>query len=93
MGVFRPRASLTGRLFLWLMAMCLVEGAASAQTVPAPYYIVVQPIDVCNSAGTSCAPINSKNQTVLNGTNTPVGFFDPTSGANITQAIILNKSA
>jgi hypothetical protein len=71
--------------------VCLASGAARAQTVSAPYNVWVQPIDVCNSAGTSCAPINSKGQTVLNGANTPVGFFDPTSGANITQAIILDQ--
>jgi hypothetical protein len=64
-----------------------------AQTVSSPYNVWVQPIDVCNSTGTICAPINSKGGTVLSstGVNTPVGFFDPTSGANITQAIILNQ--
>ncbi len=83
--------SRTARRLLFLAVACLASGAARAQTVPAPYNVWVQPIDVCNSAGTSCAPINSKGQTVLNGTNTPVGFFDPTSGANITQAIILDQ--
>ncbi len=73
------------------VAVCLASGGARAQTVSAPYNVWVQPIDVCNSAGTSCAPINSKGQTVLNGTNTQVGFFDPTSGANITQSIILSQ--
>jgi hypothetical protein len=77
--------------FLVLGIVCLASGATCAQTVSAPYNVWVQPIDVCNSAGTICAPINSKGQTVLNGANTPVGFFDPTSGANITQAIILNQ--
>ena len=74
---------------VWLAA----AAAACAQTVLAPYYIVVQPIDVCNSTGTTCAPINSKGETVLSstGVNTPVGFFDPTSGANITQSIILTQ--
>ena len=81
----------TARRFLLFGAACLASSAARAQTVPAPHNVWVQPIDVCNSAGTSCAPINSKGQTVLNGTNTPVGFFDPTSGANITQAIILDQ--
>lgn len=81
----------TARRFLLFGAVCLASSAARAQTVPAPYNVWVQPIDVCNSAGTSCAPINSKGQTVLNGTNTPVGFFDPTSGANITQSIILDQ--
>jgi hypothetical protein len=86
---WRPRRAVRGLLLG--AAACLASGAACAQTVSAPYNVWVQPIDVCNSAGTSCAPINSKGQTVLNGTNTPVGFLDPTSGANITQAIILNQ--
>jgi len=73
----------------------LTSGAAFAQSVTTPYYIVVQPIDVCNSAGTSCAPVNSKNQSFISpgvgGPNMPVGFFDPTTGANITQTIFLNQ--
>jgi hypothetical protein len=68
---------------------------ADAQTVSSPYYIVVQPIDVCNSAGTSCAPVNSKGQSFITptfgGPNMQVGFFDPTTGANITQTIFLNQ--
>jgi len=72
----------------------LASGAAFAQSVTTPYYIVVQPIDVCNSAGTSCAPVNSQGQSFITpgvgGPNMPVGFFVPTTGANITQTILLN---
>ena len=93
MGDFGRRRSRRVWRFLTSATVCLASGAALAQTVSAPYYVVVQPIDVCNSTGTSCAPINSRGGTVISstGVNTPVGFFDPTSGANITQAIILRQ--
>jgi hypothetical protein len=73
--------------------MGLALGTAFAQSVTAPYYIVVQPIDVCNSAGTSCAPVNNMGQTIISpggGPNMKVGWFDPTSGANISPAILLH---
>jgi hypothetical protein len=87
MSVIGCRAARTLRYLLLLAIACLGPELARAESTSLPYFIVVQPIDVCSSTGTGCAPINSKGQTVLNGTTTPVGFFDPTSGANITQAI------
>ena len=53
-----PRAG-----FFWPSALFaaayLVASAAFAQSVPITNYVVVQPIDVCSSAGTGCAPYNT----------------------------------
>ena len=59
MGDLRPRANpIIG--FCWLLAVvCLGPGAAVAQSVPITNFVVVQPIDVCSSTGTSCAPFNT----------------------------------
>src|SRR5271165_7102201 len=49
--------------FFWpsalFAAVYLVASAAFAQSVPITNYLVVQPIDVCSSAGTGCAPYNT----------------------------------
>jgi hypothetical protein len=87
---FRWRRSLAAPLLLLSVTMGLASGAACAQTTP--YSIVVQPIDVCNSAGNICSPVNSMGQSIISpggGPNMPVGWFDPTTGANISQAILL----
>ncbi len=61
MGDFRPRANrIVG--FIWLAAssaaLCIGSDIAAAQ-VPITNYVVVQPIDVCSSAGANCAPYNT----------------------------------
>jgi hypothetical protein len=61
MGGFWPGARLTiGRLWL-ATALFFGPGAAFAQSssVPITNYVVVQPIDVCSSTGTGCAPFNT----------------------------------
>jgi hypothetical protein len=86
-----PRWSKKGWLYLLSASTCLTSGTALAQVTN---YIVINPIDVCDSTGASCAPINNKGQTVLNGTKTAAGFVFPTpigfidaSGADVTQAM------
>jgi len=70
-----PRWSKKGWLYLLSASTCLTSGTALAQVTN---YIVINPIDVCDSTGASCAPINNKGQTVLNGTKTAAGFVFPT---------------
>jgi len=89
---FTRHGSLAAPLFLLSATISLSSGAAFAQTVNAPCIVYVQPIDVCNSAGNLCAPVNNKGQSIISsggGPNMPVGWFDPTTGANISQAILL----
>jgi hypothetical protein len=57
MGGFRPRASLVVGLTWLSIAVCFVAGSAFA-AVPITRYVVVQPIDVCSTTGTGCAPYN-----------------------------------
>ena len=47
-------------------------------------YITVQPITVCSTGPTTCAPFNPFGQT---GPTAPVGYVDPATGLNITRAI------
>jgi hypothetical protein len=87
-------------------AACLASGTALAQCTPTlplsagnlvPCYITVQPIDVCATAGGSCAPFNTTSATgnpatagystsgVFNNTTSPnpIGFVvDPATGAS-----------
>lgn len=42
-----------------LLAVCSEFIAAFAQSVPITNYVVIQPIDVCSSTGTNCAPFNT----------------------------------
>src|SRR3984893_9143967 len=73
--------------FLLSASTCLTSGAAFADLTR---YVAVNPIDVCASNGTGCAPVNniSGGQTVLNGPNIPVGMFDAASQTSITRAIL-----
>ncbi|HEV2334465.1 MAG TPA: hypothetical protein VGS13_03095 [Stellaceae bacterium] len=59
-------------------------------------YVVIQPIDVCGTAGpssaTGCAPFNtlSKSPNPTQATlTTPIGFVDTTTNINLTRAIWL----
>ena len=88
---FTPRLNKKVWLYFLSASTCLTSAGALAQVTN---YIVINPIDVCDSTGVSCAPINSQGQTVLNGTKTAAGFVFPTpigfidaSGADVTQAM------
>jgi hypothetical protein len=58
---FRPRANMIIGFFCLLTAARLLSGVAFAQSVPITDFVVVQPIDVCSSTGTGCAPFNTTN--------------------------------
>jgi hypothetical protein len=66
------------RLSLWAAAMIAASGMTLA-TAQVQYFINVQPIDVCSSDGTGCAPIA--------GPGAQIGFVDPNTGQDITRAI------
>ena len=54
------------------------------------YYVAIQPIDVCSSTGSGCAPFNTSSKIGNPGaatSTTPIGFVDSTSGKDITRAI------
>ncbi len=77
MGGMKRRPGRMVRSFLLSAAACLASGGALAQCLPSPLpspgqvpcYIVVQPIDVCGTSGTStCAPFNA---TSTNGVGNP----------------------
>ncbi len=77
MGDMKRRPGRMVRSFLLSTSACLVSGSALAQCIPnplpspgqVPCYIVVQPIDVCGTSGTStCAPFNA---TSANGVGNP----------------------
>ena len=91
----RWRVSRTVRRFPLSAVAFLACGTALAQ-VPVTGYVVVQPIDVCQSTGWSgnttfsCAPFNSldNNPNPSKATSsTPIGFVDPTTNINITRQI------
>ncbi len=82
-----PRACSRSLLLLAALA-CLTPIAARA--APITEYVSVQPIDVCpGGAGTTtgCAPINSNGQNYATAPQGAVGFIDPATKINITDAI------
>lgn len=55
------------------------------------FYVAVQPIDVCSSTGTGCAPFNMLSKTgnpAAATSTTPIGFVDSTSGKDLTRAML-----
>src|SRR3954470_10563392 len=55
------------------------------------YYVAIQPIDVCSSTGTGCAPFNTTNRTgnpTAATSTTPIGFVDSATGKDLTRAIL-----
>jgi hypothetical protein len=68
----------------------LPRGAAFAGvtvTNAVPNYVVLNPIDVCASGGTGCAPFNTLRTAPGNATTlTPIGFVDSTTNINVTRA-------
>jgi hypothetical protein len=89
MGGFGPRPARKLWLLLLPAAACLASGAAPAQQVPITARITIQPIDVCSSTGTLCAPFNMLSRTGnpnnQDQTTNPIGFVDPT-GVNFARA-------
>lgn len=102
MRYFPNAPGLTTWLFLFSVAGLLASGAAHSTTA-VTNYVVIQPIDVCASNGTGCAPFCS---TVVNSASaspssvcvanpataiasTPIGFVDPSTHINNTRAIWL----
>jgi hypothetical protein len=79
---FRSSASLISWLILLCAGMCLVPGGALAQPVVVNGFITAQPISVCATDGSGCAPTNNINQT---GSNALIGFKEPVSGDNTTD--------
>jgi hypothetical protein len=74
------------RLFLSCAAACLASGSAlAASTFVVNKYITVQPITVCNSNGSGCAPVND-------GSGAAIGFKDTNINPNDdTTDEIINK--
>jgi hypothetical protein len=86
MGELEPRPAPNWGLLSLAVIAWFASGAAFAQ-VPVTDYVVVQPIDVCSGEGTGCAVINNMGQTAAsNPGTTQIGFIDPLTGLNITQA-------
>ncbi len=91
MGDSRPRSSRMMWLQLLSVTAFLTCGAALAQAAVTDY-VVVQPIDVCSSGGTGCAPFNTLSSTgnpSAATVSTPIGFVDTATNTNITRAIWL----
>jgi hypothetical protein len=73
----------------------LVTNSAVAAVAACPAglvcsYVAVQPIDVCSSTGTGCAPFNTSSKIGNPGaatSTTPIGFVDTASGKDVTRAI------
>ncbi len=63
----------------WAAIASLISAAALAQ-VPVQYFVNVQPIDVCANDGSNCAPFNDGVA--------QIGFADPSTGQDITRAIL-----
>lgn len=85
--------------FLWLLlvsAMACLNSRTAPAAVPVTGYIVINPIDVCSSAGpsgpTGCAPFNDQTQSPNPSqatSTTPIGFVDNSTNINLTRAIWL----
>jgi hypothetical protein len=83
-GLVRQSAGL-----LLLAAGCLLSANTFAAT-PLQYYVAIQPIVVCSTTGTGCAPFNTSSKIGNPGgatSTTPIGFVDTASGKDVTRAI------
>lgn len=58
MSYFRLRPGLAARVLFFSAVAFLASGAALAQ-VPVTNYVVINPIDVCDSSGKNCAPFGA----------------------------------
>jgi hypothetical protein len=90
-----PRLVRKGALLLTWTAASLSSGSALADLTACAagsvcYYVAIQPIDVCSSNGTGCAPFNTSSKTGNPGaatSTTPIGFVDAATKKDITRAI------
>lgn len=78
----RSSASLIGWLILLCAGMCLAPGETLAQPVIVNGFITAQPISVCATDGSGCAPVNNIGQT---GSNALIGFKEPVTGTDTTN--------
>jgi hypothetical protein len=82
--------------FLLSAAASLSSGSALADLTSCAagsvcYYVAIQPIDVCSSTGTGCAPFNASSKIGNPGaatSTTPIGFVDTATGKDITRTIM-----
>ena len=79
MGRFGSRVGCSAVIGGWAAIAGLISAAAFAQ-VPVQYFVNVQPIDVCASDGSNCAPFNDGVA--------QIGVADPSTGQDITRAIL-----
>jgi Metallo-peptidase family M12B Reprolysin-like len=70
------RVAITGA---WAASGIITSTPVFAQA-PVPYFVNVQPIDVCAIDGSNCAPLNDGVA--------QIGFADPNTGQDITRAIL-----
>src|SRR5207302_2291510 len=74
---------------LWLWSGSALAQLTTCTAGTVCYYVALQPIDVCATGGTGCAPFNTVNSTgsptTVSSTN-PIGFVDAT-GKDITRAM------
>jgi hypothetical protein len=96
MVTIAPRLVRFGAFLLLSAPLSLSSGRAladltSCATGSVCYYVAIQPIDVCTSTGTGCAPFNTSSKTGNPGaatSTTPIGFVDTATGKDITRAIM-----
>jgi reprolysin-like metallo-peptidase family M12B len=95
MNKWTQRRHRLSRLF-FLSALAMMAGGRAYATVPVTAYVVINPIDVCDTAGpsgsTGCAPFNSLSVSpnpAQATSSTPIGFVDPATNVNVTRAIWL----
>jgi hypothetical protein len=95
-AAFRLRLNLNSALFLlsagsaWLVTNSAVAAVTACPAGLVCSYVAVQPIDVCSSTGTGCAPFNTSSKIGNPGaatSTTPIGFVDTASGKDVTRAI------
>src|SRR5689334_114106 len=101
----RGSKSFPGRMvwsFVLLTAACLASGTAAANCTVSlpldpgvvPCKLIVQPIDVCATDGSQCAPLNLINKVGKpdnkDQTTNPIGFVDTTTKNDITR-VMLNQ--
>jgi hypothetical protein len=90
-----PRLAWQGALLLLWAAASLSSGSALGQLTSCAAgsvcsYVAIQPIDVCSSTKTGCAPFNTSSKIGNPGaatSTTPIGFVDTASGKDVTRAI------
>src|SRR5947209_7536058 len=98
--MFTEQRSLVRLGAVWVLGAAAMLGSGAARAAAdftscaagaVCYYVAIQPIDVCSSAGTGCAPFNTTSRTgnpTAATSTTPIGFVDSATGKDITRAIL-----